>query len=135
LRLLCDEDVGRSIPEALRALELGEVEYIRNLFRRRIRAGQFANGVKDEDWIPLAGRGGWLVFSCNRRLLDAQAQRDLWIREKVGGVFLTSGQEKRREVMWHEGPGPGGQASAEWSITGSIRHPSHRCPRLRSDCP
>jgi hypothetical protein len=46
-----------------------------------------------------AGRGGWLVFSINKRLLDAEAQRAMWIQENVGGVFLTSGKEKKREVM------------------------------------
>jgi len=43
--------------------------------------------------------GGWLVISCNKAILDAEAQRELWISEKVGGVFLTSGQEKKREVV------------------------------------
>jgi hypothetical protein len=39
------------------------------------------------------------VFSINKHILDAEAQRALWIRENVGGVFLTSGKEKKREVM------------------------------------
>ena len=39
------------------------------------------------------------MFSCNKAILEAEAQRDLWIREKVGGVFLTTGRERKREVM------------------------------------
>jgi hypothetical protein len=99
VKLLFDEDVGKGIPESLRALEIGSVDYLRRAFKKRIKQGEFPHGVKDEDWIPFAGRGGWLVFSMNKHILDAEAQRALWIRENVGGVFLTSGREKKREVM------------------------------------
>jgi hypothetical protein len=101
VKLLFDEDTGRGIPEALRALELPDasIDYVRRVFRKRIQRGEFPDGVKDEDWMPFAGRGGWLVFSCNKHLLDADAQREMWIRENVGGVFLTTGEEKKREVM------------------------------------
>ena len=103
MKLFFDEDTGKGVPEALRALELPDtrVEYVRRLFRKRIQRGEFPDGVKDEDWIPFAGRGGWLVLSCNKWILEAEAQRELWIRENVGGVFFTSGQEKKRDlVMW-----------------------------------
>lgn len=40
-----------------------------------------------------------LVFSCNKEILRAEAQRELWINENVGGVFLTSGQERRIDLL------------------------------------
>ncbi len=99
MKLFVDENLGKGIPEALRAIEIGTVEYVRHAFRKRLQRGEFPDGIKDEDWIPFAGRGGWLVFSCNTAILRAEAQRDLWIRARVGGVFLTSGQEKKREIL------------------------------------
>jgi hypothetical protein len=100
VKLFFDEDVGRGVPEALRAIDACDtVSYVRLAFRSQIQAGRFPDGVKDEDWIPFAGRGGWLVVSCNVRILDAEAQRNLWITEGVGGVFLTSGHEKKLDVL------------------------------------
>jgi hypothetical protein len=95
VKLFFDEDVGRGVPDALRAINACDtVSYVRHTFRSQIQAGRFPDGVKDEDWIPFAGRGGWLVVSCNTRILDAEAQRNLWIAEGVGGIFLTSGPRK-----------------------------------------
>ncbi len=100
MRLFVDEDFGRGIPEALRALQMGEgVQYVRRAFRRGIKHGKFPDGVKDEHWIPFAGRGGWLVLSSDTGILDADTQRELWISENVGVVFLTTGQENRVKVM------------------------------------
>ena len=100
MRLFVDEDFGRGIPEALRALKICRtVQHVRRVFKKRIKRGEFPDGVKDEDWIPFAGRGGWLVLSSDTGILDADTQRELWISENVGGVFLTTGQENRVKVM------------------------------------
>jgi hypothetical protein len=99
MKLFFDEDTGKGIPEALRALEIGQVDYLRRAFKKRIRRGEFPNGVPDEAWIPYAGRGGFLVLSFNKAILETEAQRELWIAERVGGVFITSHKEKKREVM------------------------------------
>lgn len=101
MKILFDEDTGRGIPEALRTLELPDatVEWVRHAFRKKIKRGEFKEGIKDEDWMPFAGKGDWLVFSCNKNLLEAEAQREMWIRENIGGVFLVTGQERKREVM------------------------------------
>jgi len=101
VKILFDEDTGRGIPEALRTLDLPDatVDWVRHVFKKKIKRGEFKEGVKDEDWMPFAGKGGWLVFSCNKNLLNAEAQREMWISENIGGVFLTTGQERKREVM------------------------------------
>lgn len=99
MKLFFDEDIGKGVPEALDAVGLKTVTHLRRAFRNQLRRGRFRDGVKDEDWIPFAGQGGWLVFSANTGILEADAQRSLWIEHNVGGVFLTTGQENKVEVL------------------------------------
>ena len=91
MRLFFDEDTGRGVPDALRAVDIA-CEYVSSAFK-------IALGTPDEIWIPYAGKKGLLVFSCNKGILEAEAQRELWIHHEVGGVFLTSGQEKKADVL------------------------------------
>lgn len=67
-------------------------EYVSKKFR-------IEKGTPDEVWIPYAGQKGLLVFSCNKGILDAEAQRQMWIDNAVGGVFLTTGQERKADVL------------------------------------
>ncbi|MDP8922704.1 MAG: hypothetical protein M3O34_07490 [Chloroflexota bacterium] len=39
------------------------------------------------------------MFSFNTGILAAQAQRELLIRERVGAVFLTTGQERALDAL------------------------------------
>jgi hypothetical protein len=87
VRLFFDEDTGRGVPEALRAVGI-PCEYVSRKF-------PIAKGTPDELWIPYAGAKRLLVISCNIGILKAEAQRRLWIENEVGGVFLTTGQERR----------------------------------------
>ena len=91
MRFFFDEDTGRGVPDALRAVDIN-CEYVSKKF-------PIATGTPDEIWIPYAGKKGLLVFSCNKAILDAEAQRQLWKDNNVGGVFLTSGQEKKADVL------------------------------------
>ena len=95
MRLFFDEDTGRGVPDALRAIGV-ECEYVSKKFFYK---GGIAKQTPDELWIPYAGRKEMLVFSCNKEILRAEAQRKLWIAENVGGVFLTSGQENNIGVL------------------------------------
>ena len=94
MKLFFDEDTGRGVPEALRAIGI-RCEYV----SQNVQVGGVAKGTADEDWIPRAGQRRLLVFSCNQEILRAEAQRELWINANVGGVFLTSGQEKKRDLL------------------------------------
>jgi hypothetical protein len=91
VRLFFDEDTGRGVPDALRAVGIS-CEYVSKKFR-------VAKGTPDELWIPYAGKKGLLVFSCHKGILEAEAQRELWIENDVGGVFLTSGQERKADIL------------------------------------
>ena len=81
--LLCDEDVGVGIPQALTAVG----------YDARSLNGMGWGGQPDEFWLTKAGQLGWLVLSCNKKMLKVAAERDTIIREYVGIIFLTSGEE------------------------------------------
>ena len=87
--LLCDEDVGIGVPTALTAVGYD----VRSL------VGMSWGGLPDQFWLEKAGQNGWLVLSCNKRMLKVTAERDTIIRERVGIVFLTSGEEQPRRVL------------------------------------
>jgi hypothetical protein len=48
----------------------------------------------------MAGEKGWLVFSNNIRMLRTKAEKEAIIQNNVGIVFLTSGDEYIRRVLW-----------------------------------
>jgi hypothetical protein len=91
VRLFFDEDTGRGVPDALYAVGI-RCEYVSRKF-------PIVKGTPDELWIPYAGKTGLLVFSCNKGILEAEAQRELWIENDVGGVFLTSGQDRKVDIL------------------------------------
>jgi hypothetical protein len=85
VRLFFDEDRGKGVAIALHAV--GIPTYYVAPRRMPVQKGE-----PDEVWIPKAGRNGWLVISANRAILQAETQRQLWIENEVGGVFLTTNQ-------------------------------------------
>ena len=86
MKLFFDEDSGKGVAVALKAVGL-DADYVGN--RRR-----FKTGTDDEIWLPVAGRERWLVISCNKAIITSDAQRTIFIREGVGAIFLSTGQEK-----------------------------------------
>lgn len=88
--LFCDEDIGTRVPDALRL-----VGYKTFSMKQK---GWLSKD--DTDWLTKAGQRGWLAFSSNRRMLKVERERMTIIREKVGIVFLTSGEEHPPKVLW-----------------------------------
>jgi len=89
LILLCDEDVGTSVPKALNLVGC-ETKYLRELGWA---------GKPDIEWLAKAGQNEWLVFSYNKKILKVPSERETIIREKVGIIFLTNGTEYNRNVL------------------------------------
>lgn len=87
--LLCDEDVGTGVPRALTLVG----------YDARSLYGQGWAGLPDVIWLEHAGRMGCLVLSCNKKMLLVPDERDAIIRNSLGIVFLTSGQELVAEVL------------------------------------
>ncbi len=56
-------------------------------------------GKSDIEWLSEVGRNGWLALSCNKRMLMVPAERQVIVAEKVGIVFLTSGQERLPDTL------------------------------------
>ena len=55
-------------------------------------------GTPDERWIPWVGQHGFLVFSCNTQIWQAEAQRTLLISHALpsGVLVLRSGKKTGR---------------------------------------
>lgn len=87
--LLCDEDVGTGIPQALNLVDY-ETRYLHKLSLA---------GKPDTVWLTIAGQNGWLVFSYNKKMLKVPSERETIIREKVGIIFLTNGTEYNAAVL------------------------------------
>ena len=99
MRLFFDADVGTGVPKALREVGI-DCAYLAQRYRKRKRKpNNTGTHTPDEVWIPDVGKWKMLVISCNKAILETEAQRDLWIEHEVGGVFLTSGQEDKVAVM------------------------------------
>ncbi|MPZ49680.1 MAG: hypothetical protein GEU75_10365 [Dehalococcoidia bacterium] len=84
MKLFFDEDLGKGVAVALYAVGV-DADYVGP--SRRIK-----KGTLDHDWLPIVGEEGWLVISANKAILQNDVQRDLWIANNVGGVFLTTGR-------------------------------------------
>ncbi len=88
--LLCDEDIGTHVPKALRLVRYRTISLVQKGWR----------SWADPEWLARAGQKRWLVFSANKRMLKAPEERNTIIREKVGIVYLTSGEEYIDKVLW-----------------------------------
>ena len=87
--LLCDEDVGTGVPKALTLVG----------YDARSVVGQGWAGRPDVEWLARAGQLQWLVLSCNKKMLLVPQERATIIQERVGIVFLTTGQETPARVL------------------------------------
>ena len=87
--LLCDEDVGTSVPKALNLVGC-ETRYMRELGWA---------GKPDVEWLSKAGQNEWLVLSYNKKMLKVPSERETIIRKKVGIIFLTNGTEYIRNIL------------------------------------
>lgn len=87
--LLCDEDIGTRVPRALQLVRYRTISLVQKGWR----------SWDDLEWLARAGQKGWLVFSANKRMLKAPEERNTIIREKVGIIYLTSGEEYIDRVL------------------------------------
>ena len=87
--LLCDEDIGTRVPKALTLVR----------YRTMSIAQKGWSSWKDPKWLTIAGNKKWLVFSSNKKMLKVQEECNTIVREKVGIVFLTSGEERLPNVL------------------------------------
>jgi len=89
LVLVFDEDCGTGIPKALWL-----VGYDTHNF---VELGW--SGKKDVEWLPWVGQNGWLLFSYNKKQLEVPTEWNAIVENKVGVVYLTSGEEFASKVL------------------------------------
>ena len=90
MKLLCDEDVGTSVPRALAAVG----------FPARSLVSMGWRGKPDEFWLKKAGKLELLVLSRNIGMLKVEAEKAAITQEGVGIVFLTNAQRPPAEVLF-----------------------------------
>ncbi|MDP2918911.1 MAG: hypothetical protein Q8O43_01655 [Dehalococcoidia bacterium] len=93
--LLCDEDIGTNVPQALYLVRRNRTSY--NTISILQKGWQ---SWKDPRWLKIAGEKQWLVFSANKRMLTVAEEVNTIINEKVGIVYLTNGEEHIDKVLW-----------------------------------
>lgn len=84
------EDIGTGVPSALRLVGLNTMSLVQKGWMSR----------PDIEWLSVAGQRRWLVFSNNFRMLRSPSEREVIIRDEVGIVFLTSGDDQVHRVLW-----------------------------------
>ena len=89
MKLFFDEDMGTSVPKALRQAQ-APCEDI--LFPRP--GGPLRPGATDLDWLSYAGEHGYLAISANKHILDSDVERQALLDARAAVVFLASGQER-----------------------------------------
>ena len=87
--LLCDEDIGTGVPDALHAVGYDVHSMV----------GMGWKGRPDVEWLALAGNAGMLVLSCNKKMLTVPSEWQAIIDNEVGIVFLTTGEERPARVL------------------------------------
>ena len=100
MKLFCDEDFGKGVPEALRQVSRSRgiyVDYTGRTHSARRRAQRL--GATDQQWITHVGRGEFLGLSCNTKILENPEEIDTIFREKAGIVFITTGQEDAVDLL------------------------------------
>jgi hypothetical protein len=89
MKLLCDENIGTRVPYALNLVDLDAVSsHQAHLL-----------GATDVEWLKVVAKKKYLAFSCNKDMLYIPEERDAIIAEKVGIIFLTSGQEQLANTL------------------------------------
>jgi hypothetical protein len=89
LILYCDEDVGTKVPRALKLVGLRVISAV----------SKGATSEPDIQWLTRVGKKGWLGLSSNKNILNVPEENDAIISNKVGIVFLTSGNMHPKDKL------------------------------------
>ena len=87
--LLCDENIGIGVPDALKAVG----------YDAHSAVGMGWDGKPDVEWLAWAGGAGMLVLSRDKKMLRLSRERQAIIDNEVGIVFLTTGEEHSARVL------------------------------------
>ena len=60
--------------------------------------GRLDQGLSDEDWLPVIGTNGWVVFCRDQRILDRPAELQAYLKARVH-MFLLPGSVRLTEIL------------------------------------
>lgn len=89
--LFFDRNVGTSLPQALRSLNLpAQVEWHQQ---------HFPQDAPDDQWLPVVGTWGWTVIGYDQRFHRNEAERNALKQYGVGCFYLWGGDKSGWERM------------------------------------
>jgi hypothetical protein len=56
------------------------------------------DGLEDEDWLPVVGAAGWVVFGRDQHILVRERELKAYLDAKVH-LFLLPGQATRQQIL------------------------------------
>lgn len=59
---------------------------------------RLVQGLRDEEWLPIVGSNGWVVFCRDQRILDRPAELQAYLGARVH-MFLLPGMAARSEIL------------------------------------
>lgn len=84
--IFVDRSIPKGVAEALKAVR-HDVRWLEDLF---------PHDTKDEDWLPIAGREGWLVIVRDKKIRTRPGERRAILDHQVGCFCLTQRQDPTR---------------------------------------
>src|SRR6185312_9396123 len=87
--IFLDRSIPKSVAEALKMVRTGDVMWLED---------RYPHNAKDEEWIPDAGRAGWLVIARDKKIRTRSWQRELIRRHGVGCFIIN--QTTRDPTRW-----------------------------------
>lgn len=77
---ICDYDIGRKVPEALRILGKDVLTF----------RDHFPQDTQDDVWLPIVGQRGWFVITKDDRQRKKAAERAALMEHKIGCFTLVA---------------------------------------------
>ncbi|MFH0866762.1 MAG: hypothetical protein V1904_11245 [Bacteroidota bacterium] len=90
LKIFIDENMATQLARALNVIQ----EHLNTEEKKAIEVislkEAFNEGILDEEWIPLIGKQNGIVITQDRKIQTTRHQRELYIQNGVGIIFLKS---------------------------------------------
>lgn len=94
MKLFFDENIGSTVPEALRHINAPA----RDISRPR-RGGAVGPGATDIEWVRYVGSNGYVGLTEDLKILQSSAVLQEAQLSRAGLVFLPTGQWQRWQVL------------------------------------
>ncbi len=90
MKIYIDENMPPQLAESLNILQIALNAKNGSNIQVVSITKEFGRGVKDEDWIPLAGQEKSIVITQDYRIQTTRHQRDLFQKHGLGMFFISA---------------------------------------------